>query len=249
MSKAIELRELSFAYGSRTVLEEVNLDVAGGEFIGLVGPNGGGKSTLLKLMLGLLEPRSGSARIFGRRPRQARGVMGYVPQFRGFESDYPISVLKAVLHGRLGRTRPILGWRRSDQVIAVDALEAVGLADHADRRLNTLSGGQIQRVLIARALACEPKLLLLDEPTANVDTRVESSLFDLLRELNETLTILVVSHDIGFISNFVGRVACLNRRLVCHETSLVDAEAIAEMYGEGARMIHHHGHVDSREDG
>ncbi len=248
MTKAVEVRGLSYAYGARRVLEQVDLDIAAGEFIGLVGPNGGGKSTLLKLLLGLLEPHEGSVRIFGKQPRQARSLLGYVPQFRGFESDYPISVLKAVLHGRLGQTRPLLGWRSSDRDIARRALESVGLADHADRRLNTLSGGQLQRVLIARALACEPQLLLLDEPTANVASRVESSLFDLLRKLNEELTILVVSHDIGFISNYVGRVACLNRRLVCHETSLVDAEAIAAMYGDGARMIHHHSHVDPRGD-
>jgi zinc transport system ATP-binding protein len=247
MSKAIEVRGVSFAYGAQTVLEQVDLEIAPGEFVGLVGPNGGGKSTLLKLMLGLLEPRTGSVRIFGRPPRQARGLLGYVPQFRGFENDYPISVLKAVLHGRLGQTRPMLGWRRHDRDIAHQALESVGLADHADRRLNTLSGGQLQRVLIARALACRPKLLLLDEPTANVDAKVETSLFDLLRELNRELTIVVVSHDIGFISDYVGRVACLNRRLVCHETSLVDADSIAAMYGEGARMIDHHSHVDPRE--
>ncbi len=248
MMKAVEVRGLSYAYGARRVLEQVDLDVATGEFIGLVGPNGGGKSTLLKLMLGLLEPRAGSVRIFGKRPRQARALLGYVPQFRGFESDYPISVLKTVLHGRLGQTRTLFGWRRQDREIASQALDSVGLADLADRRLNTLSGGQLQRVLIARALACEPKLLLLDEPTANVDSQVESSLFDLLRKLNKELTILVVSHDIGFISNYVGRVACLNRRLVCHETSLVDAAAIAAMYGDGARMIHHHSHVDPRGD-
>lgn len=245
--KAIELAGVSFAFGDLPVLDDIDLAVPEREFLGLVGPNGGGKSTLLKLVLGLMEPGSGSVRVFGRRPRKARGLLGYVPQFRGFESDYPISVLKAVLHGRLGQTRPVLGWRREDRTIAGRALAAVGLEEHADRRLNTLSGGQLQRVLIARALACEPKVLLLDEPTANVDAKAETGLFDLLRALNETLTIVVVSHDIGFISGYVGRVACLNRRLVCHETAAVDAAAIADMYGDHAHVIHHHSRADPRE--
>ncbi len=247
MSLAIAMSRVDYAYGAAKVLDGVCLDVAEGEFVGLVGPNGGGKSTLIKLVLGLLEPRSGGVSVFGRRPRDARGMLGYVPQFRGFESDYPISVLKAVLHGRLGQTRPVLGWRRRDREVAREALEAVGLAEFADRRLNTLSGGQLQRVLIARALACEPRILLLDEPTANVDPHVEQSLFELLRKLNEQLTIVVVSHDVGFISGYVSKVACLNRSLVCHETGAVDAEAIAAMYGEGTRMIHHHSHVDPHE--
>lgn len=247
MSLAIAMSRVDYSYGAVKVLDGVCLDVAEGEFVGLVGPNGGGKSTLIKIVLGLLEPQAGGVTVFGRRPRQARGTLGYVPQFRGFESDYPISVLKAVLHGRLGQTRPVLGWRRRDREVAREALEAVGLAEFADRRLSTLSGGQLQRVLIARALACEPRILLLDEPTSNVDSRVETDLFDLLRKLNDELTILVVSHDIGFISDYVGRVACLNRKLVCHETSAVDAEAITAMYGEHARIIHHHSHVDPHE--
>lgn len=250
---AIAVRDVSFRYGGvagrPAVLEQITLDVPDGEFLGLVGPNGGGKSTLLKLMLGLLEPERGSVRIFGRRPREARGLLGYVPQFRTFTRDFPISVGKAVLQGRLGRTRRLFGYGADDRAIAARAMADVGIADLAARPLGTLSGGQLQRVLIARALACEPRILLLDEPTANVDARVETSLFDLLRSLNRALTIVVVSHDVGFISDYVGRVACLNKRLVCHETSALSGDVIAEMYGGGAHMIHHHTHVDPAEPG
>jgi zinc transport system ATP-binding protein len=250
---AIAVRDVSFRYGGVTgrpaVLEDVTLDVPAGEFLGLVGPNGGGKSTLLKLMLGLLEPERGSVRIFGRRPREAHALLGYVPQFRTFTRDFPISVEKAVLQGRLGHSRRLFGYGRVDREVARRAMNDVGIVDLAGRPLGTLSGGQVQRVLIARALACEPRILLLDEPTANVDARVETSLFDLLRELNRTLTIVVVSHDVGFISDYVGRVACLNKRLVCHETSALSGDVIAEMYGGGAHMIHHHTHLDPADPG
>jgi zinc transport system ATP-binding protein len=244
---AIALRDVRFHYGGArrpAVLEDITLEVAAGEFIGLVGPNGGGKSTLLKLVLGLLEPDHGSVTVFGRRPRDARALLGYVPQFRTFASDFPISVERAVLQGRLGQTRRLFGYRREDHAIAAQALADVSMADLADRPLATLSGGQLQRVLIARALACAPRILLLDEPTANVDAHVESSLFDLLRTLNRELTIVVVSHDVGFISGYVGRVACLNRRLVCHETSALSGDIINEMYGGAAQIIHHHTHLD-----
>lgn len=244
---AIELHDVHYRYPSAqrrpAVLEGVELSVAEGEFLGLVGPNGGGKSTLLKLVLGLLEPERGSVSVFGRRPREARALLGYVPQFRTFAHDFPVSVERAVLQGRLGQTRRLFGWRREDHAVARRALESVAMAELAERPLATLSGGQLQRVLIARALACAPRILLLDEPTANVDAQVESSLFELLRELNRELTIVVVSHDVGFISGYVQRVACLNRRLVCHETSALSGEIIAEMYGGTAQIIHHHTHL------
>jgi len=245
---AIALHGVSYRYGGvagrPAVLEDIELEVAPGEFLGLVGPNGGGKSTLLKLVLGLLEPERGSVRVFGRRPREAQALLGYVPQFRTFARDFPISVEKAVLQGRLGHTRRLFGYGRADRAVAAGAMADVGITELAGRPLGTLSGGQLQRVLIARALACEPRIMLLDEPTANVDARVESSLFDLLRTLNRTLTIVVVSHDVGFISDYVERVACLNKRLVCHETSALSGEIIAEMYGGAAHMIHHHTHLD-----
>ena len=241
-SPVIEVEEVSFAYGDVEVLEKVNLQVAEGEFLGIVGPNAGGKSTLLKLLLGLLEPQKGSIRIFGEPPVKARRMMGYVPQYPAFARDFPVTVEQVVLMGRLGTGLPVGGYRRRDHQIAKRVMEEVEIADLARRRIDQLSGGQLQRVLVARALACEPRILLLDEPTANIDMRVENELFDLLKLLNQRMTILVVSHDIAFISGYVHRVACLNRTLVCHRTEEIDAQAIQQLYGGEVRMVHHHYH-------
>jgi len=239
---AIEVKNLSFSYGEVPVLEGIDLTVPEGEFLGIVGPNAGGKSTLLKLLLGLLEPRQGEIRVLGRPPKKARRLMGYVPQYPAFSRDFPVTVEQVVLMGRLGTGRLVGGYSREDRRIAARVMEEAEIAPLAGRRIDRLSGGQLQRVLVARALACEPRILLLDEPTANIDMRVENELFDLLRELNERMTILVVSHDIAFISRYVHRVACLNRTLVCHRTEEIDAEAIRQLYGGEVRMVHHHHH-------
>jgi zinc transport system ATP-binding protein len=238
----IEIDDLSFSYGGTLVLERVDLSLADGEFLGVVGPNAGGKSTLLRLILGLLQPQRGSIRVLGRPPRQARRQIGYVPQYPAFPRSFPITVEHVVLMGRIG-IGPSLGpWRRMDRRAALKALRDVEADDLADRQIETLSGGQLQRVLLARALVGEPRLLLLDEPTANIDQRLESEIFDLLAELNTRLTIVVVSHDVGFISSYVSRVACLNRTLVCHATDDIDGRIIGDLYGEPVRMIQHAHH-------
>lgn len=240
----VEIGGLHFAYAEQPVLEDVQLRVTQGEFLGLVGPNAGGKSTLLKLILGLLEPQAGSVRVLGMAPRLARARIGYVPQFPPFARDFPISVLDVVLLGRLGRGPAIGPWRQADRQAAAAALAEVEAADLAGRRIGTLSGGQLQRVLLARALVGEPRLLILDEPTANIDQRLEGEIFDLLARLNTRLTIIVVSHDIGFISGYVSRVACLNRTLVCHATDAVDGPVVEALYGEHVRRIGHaHGQL------
>ncbi|HIE55942.1 MAG TPA: ABC transporter ATP-binding protein [Chromatiaceae bacterium] len=238
----IETEELSFSYRDVEVLEKVNLKVSEGEFLGIVGPNAGGKSTLLKLLLGLLEPQQGRIRIFGKPPAKVRRMMGYVPQYPAFARDFPVTVKQVVLMGRLGSGPLVGGYRARDHEIAEHAMEEVEIADLARRRINQLSGGQLQRVLVARALACEPRILLLDEPTANIDMRVENELFDLLKQLNQRMTILVVSHDIAFISGYVHRVACLNRTLICHRTEEIDTQVIQQLYGGDVRMVHHHYH-------
>jgi zinc transport system ATP-binding protein len=239
---AIEVKQVSFAYGEVSVLKGVNLAVSEGEFLGIVGPNAGGKSTLLKLILGLLEPQQGEIRVFGQPPRKARKLMGYVPQHPAFSRDFPVTVEQVVLMGRLGISRLLGGYSRRDRQVAQRVMREAEVSELARRRIGQLSGGQLQRVLVARALACEPRILLLDEPTANIDMRVENELFDLLKKLNERMTILVVSHDIAFISRYVQRVACLNRTLVCHRTEEIDAATIQELYGGEVRMVHHHYH-------
>ena len=241
----IDIQQVHFAYGDVPVLENVDLTVQAGEFLGLVGPNAGGKSTLLKLILGLLEPGAGRVLVLGRTPRAARRRLGYVPQHPPFPRDFPISVGDVVLMGRLGLGRMLGGWRRADRAAAARALAEVEAGDLAARPIGTLSGGQLQRVLLARALVGEPEILILDEPTANIDQRLEGEVFDLLARLNERLTIVVVSHDIGFISTYVSRVACLNRTLVCHHTDNIDGQTITELYGGDVRMISH-GHKHAR---
>ncbi len=239
---AIEIHDLSFSYGEVPVLERIELVVPEGEFLGIVGPNAGGKSTLLKLILGLLEPQRGEIRVLGRPPRQARRLMGYVPQYPAFSRDFPVTVEQVVLMGRLGTGRLTGSYSRRDHEIARRVMREAEVLELARRRIDQLSGGQLQRMLVARALACEPRILLLDEPTANIDMRVENELFDLLEQLNQRMTILVVSHDIAFISRYVQRVACLNRTLVCHRTEEIDAKAIQELYGGEVKMVHHHYH-------
>jgi zinc transport system ATP-binding protein len=252
---AIDIAGLHFAYGEVPVLEDVTLAVAPGEFLGLVGPNAGGKSTLLKLILGLLKPSAGRIRVLGEPPRRARRRIGYVPQYPGFARDFPISVEDVVLMGRFGLgfgLRSGLGgrlgpWARADRAAASAALDEVEALDLRRRQIGTLSGGQLQRVLLARALVGEPKLLILDEPTANIDQRLEGEIFELLAQLNRRLTIVVVSHDIAFISAYVSRVACLNRTLVCHATDSINGRIIEDLYGEHVRRIQHahgHGHAD-----
>jgi zinc transport system ATP-binding protein len=238
---AIALEAVSFAYDGVPVLEEVSLEVAEGEFLGLVGPNGSGKSTLLRIVLGLLTPDSGRVRVLGLPPARARRALGYVPQFAAFRRDFPVTVEKTVLLGRLGKTRAVFGYGAKDRAVARRAMEEAGVGELYQRPIGTLSGGQLQRVLVARALACEPRILLLDEPTANIDLRAEGDIFGLLKALSARMTIVLVSHDISFISQYVTRVACLNRTLICHTTAPVPGELIEQLYGAPVRMIRHVG--------
>jgi zinc transport system ATP-binding protein len=236
---AVSLREVSFSYGGPCVLDRVSLEVAENEFIGIVGPNAGGKSTLLKLMLGLLEPLRGQVRVLGQPPERSRSQIGYVPQYPLFSRDFPITVEQTVLMGRLGKSGLFGGYRRRDREMARQAMRETEVADLAARQLSTLSGGQLQRVLMARALACEPRILMLDEPTANIDMRVETEIFDLLKQFNQSMTIIVVSHDVGFISGYVNRVACLNRTLICHHTAAIDGDTIRSLYDADVKMVEH----------
>jgi len=235
----ISIDNVSFSFDGPLVLDHVSLTVIKGEFLGIVGPNGGGKSTLLKLILGLLEPDSGRVTVTGKSPKRGRSAIGYVPQYAAFERSFPITVEDAVLLGLVGKSQRVFGYSGEDYQRASDAFRETEIEDLKDRLLSTLSGGQLQRVLIARALVSKPEILILDEPTSNIDSRVEEDIFDLLKKLNERSTILVVSHDIGFISEYVTRVACLNRTLVCHETAAISGKTIEELYGSSVHMIQH----------
>lgn len=230
MPAVIQVEGLNFAYDTQPILEAVQLSVRAGEFLAIIGPNGGGKTTLLKLLLGLLHPNTGTIRILGDPPKKARRRIGYVAQDIHINREFPISALDVVLMGKLspGRGRHII--RRSDRIAAQDALEQMGMGAYGRHRIGELSGGQRQRVLIARALVTQPELLFLDEPTASIDAAGQSEFYCLLRELNRTITIVMVSHDIMVLSSYVKSVACVNRSLHYHDHAEIDAEMVAMMY-------------------
>jgi zinc transport system ATP-binding protein len=235
----IEFDDVSFSYNGTPVLEHISLAVQEHDFLSIVGPNGGGKTTILRLILGLVTPSKGRVSVFGMTPEKARGRIGYMPQTTSLDRLFPVSVLDVVLMGRLGAGARYGIYTRPDYRAAREALEKVGLGDAGERSFAELSGGQYQRVLIARALASNPDLLLLDEPTANVDIAVETGFYQFLRTLSERMTIMLVTHDLGFVSKYVKNVACVNRRLVCHPVCDITGEVINEIYGAHVSMIHH----------
>ncbi len=240
---AIDIEELNFSFQDVPILENINMTIDVGDFAGLVGPNGGGKTTLLKLIMGLYKIQSGTIKLFGQSIKKQRKSIGYVPQYANFNSDFPISVLDTVLQGRLGMTRFFGGYASKDRDIANKVMKETEILQLSHRSIQSLSGGQMQRVLVARALATEPEILLLDEPTANIDQRSEKDIFDLFKTINQRMTILIISHDIGFVSDYINRVFCLNKTLVCHDASPVTSDTIHALYGAHVSEIYHgHSH-------
>ena len=235
----IEFDHVSFAYDGGFVLDEVDLRVETRDFLSIVGPNAGGKTTLFKLILGLVKPTRGTVRVFGVSPDKARTRVGYMPQDTYLDPSFPVNVLEVVLMGRLGNGPRFGPFSRTDREAAEAALRRVELFDERTRALSALSGGQRQRVLIARALVSGPDLLLLDEPTSHVDAGIETELYELLESLNERITVVVVTHDLGFVSRYVKSVACVNRRVVVHPTSEISGEMINQIYGSDVRMVRH----------
>ncbi len=238
----IDVCDVSFAYGAAPVLEDVSFQVEQNELICIIGPNGGGKTTLVRLLLGLLRPDRGRIRVLGQSPERARQRVGYMPQHVGHDPHFPVTAMDIVLMGRLGRggIRKTLGWyNRADRRAALEALDMVDMTAAARQTYATLSGGQRQRVLIARALCGQPALLLLDEPTANVDALGESRLMDILKRLSGQMSIVTVSHDLGLVSNLVQRVICVNRRVLIHPTSHITGQVFEDLYGTQRRIVEH----------
>ncbi|MBW2535695.1 MAG: ABC transporter ATP-binding protein [Deltaproteobacteria bacterium] len=230
MTAALDIRAVTKRFGGEPALEGASLEVEEGQFLGIIGPNGGGKTVLLKLILGLHQPDEGEIRVLGRSPVEARGEVGYVPQHAGFDLGFPIDVIGAVLTGRLGHGRGLGRYSERDRAAAREALAKVDLQGHESRPIGALSGGQLQRVLIARALVSEPRLLLLDEPAASLDPHADRCVHELLAGLAGPITVVLVSHDVGLISNFISSVACVNRRLFYHPGNEPTAEMIEEAY-------------------
>ena len=212
----IQIRNLSFAYEKQKILDNINLDIEERDFLAIIGPNGGGKSTLLKLILGINSVQKGSIETFGERPKKNLSKIGYVPQNTNVNTDFPIKVIEVVLMGHIGTKRPLFGYAKEETMCAMGALAQVGMEAFAQKKIGELSGGQRQRVMIARALCAHPQILILDEPTSSIDIDGQKQIYELLQLLNKSITIIVVSHDISVILESANKVVHINKRLIYH---------------------------------
>ena len=228
-------REVTFAYDTEPILDRVTLEIGSRDFLAIVGPNGGGKTTLLKVLLGLLQPQSGRVERRSMRP----AAIGYVPQFATFDRDFPLRVADVVAMGRLGVRGPLRRYTAADRAAVAAALERLGLGSVAGEPIGDLSGGQLQRALIARALVGEPEVLLLDEPLASVDAEFREVLVETLADLHRRLPIVVVTHDLTPFAGVVRQIACMNRRLHYHPEGRLTPEMLEEVYGCPVELITH----------
>lgn len=244
VESVIQCRDVVVRYGPVTVLDKVTFDIPERKTVCLVGPNGGGKSTLLKALLGLVKPQSGAIKVLGMDPRKARLQVGYMPQHVQIDPLFPIDVEGIVRMGRL-RHNGLGFYTREDHAATERALEEVSLLDCRKESYINLSGGMKQRVLIARALVNDPQLLLLDEPTAMVDAHIEARLLEHLKSLHNRMTIILVTHDASFVSGLVDEVLCVNRTAEFHPLERVDDQSVQRLYGESVQAVRHDHHLDS----
>ncbi|MGC9344159.1 MAG: metal ABC transporter ATP-binding protein [Bacteroidales bacterium] len=227
MKTLVKLDNISAGYEGKNILEKVNLEIKEKDFVGIIGPNGGGKTTLLKVILGLISPNKGSIRYYFSEDKQDfRKFIGYLPQQSSIDKKFPISVREVVLSGLISGKSFIKRYNKKDMKLADDLMEKTGLAGIWNKPVGELSGGQMQRVFLARALVSSPKLLILDEPDTFVDNRFEQELYETLRELNEEIAILLVSHDVGTISSYIKTIACVNGNLHYHSSNVISSEQL-----------------------
>lgn len=237
---AIDIQNLSVRYENIYALKDINLQIKYGDFIGIIGPNGGGKSTLLKSILGLVTPAGGHITVLGKTPREGRSQVGYVPQATSINKHFPISVREAVLMGRLvGKNGFFHRYSLTDRKLTGGFLDCLEIAELGDRQIGQLSGGQLQRVLIARALAVQPRILLLDEPTASLDAHSCSQIYEILQQLNREVTIIIVTHDTLAISSYLKSIACINQNLYYHGDPNLSSELVMQLYGCPVDLIAH----------
>ena len=240
MEKIVSLKNVSVKYDETTALEGVSLDIYADDFLGIIGPNGGGKTTLVKAILGAITHEGEveySPTLFERSHR----LIGYLPQLSEFDKSFPISVVEVVMSGLQAEKGFFSRYTKADREKAIKLLEMAGIADIADRQISEISGGQMQRALLCRAVILEPKLLILDEPTNFVDNQFENELYTLLRRLNERMAIVMVSHDLGTITSVVKSIVCVNRSVHRHNSNIITAEQL-ENYHCPIQIISH-GHV------
>ncbi len=227
----IEIKNLSFSYDKEKVLENINVGIKKEDFFAIIGPNGGGKSTFLKLLLGILKPNSGEIKVFGKNVEENFLKFGYVPQDTGTNKNFPIKAIDVVLQGRLGLSKKFWGFSKEDLQICKNALEKVGVLEFQNKKIAELSGGQRQRVFIARALATNADILVLDEPTASIDSKGQISLYGTLKELNKDKCIITVSHDVNVILGFANKVAYINKTLYLHDSPATNKAKILQDIG------------------
>ncbi len=248
----IEVKDVSFAYGEELVLENVNLNIHKGDYLGIIGPNGGGKTTLLKIMLGLLTPKTGSVKMFDQEIKTFKDwyKVGYVPQkVTSFDVNFPATVYEVAAMGRYGKKGLFRGLDKADKKIIEDSLKHVEMLEFKDRIIGDLSGGQQQKVFIARALAASPEVIFLDEPTAGVDIPSQDQFYELLKKLNHELelTLVLVSHDIEAVVSEVTEIAFVNKA-VTYDDNPIDIKGgkLQKLYGDKKHVFHQHHqhHID-----
>lgn len=237
----LELNNVGFSYNGLKVLENVSFKVPEKDFLALLGPNGGGKTTLLKLCIGLLKPSHGEIKLFGSDPPYVKHLVGYVPQEANPNPSFPITVLDVVLMGRLNRKKGKIfkKFNKDDIEACSNIMQKLGIWSLKNRRIRDLSGGQRQRVMIARALVSDPKIIFMDEPTASVDRTFQTELYELLRELNQKMTVVVVSHDLSVLSSYVKSVACVNKFVYYHSAAEITKEMIDAIYHCPVELVAH----------
>jgi len=229
---AIEIKDLNFSYGQSHIIRNVNLTLPQNEFLTIIGPNGGGKTTLLKLLLGILKPDSGNVKLLGENVDRISKKVGYVPQNTQTQAGFPITVKETALMGRLKLKGRFAKAGKKDYEAADQIFETLNITEIKNNKLSDISGGQRQRVLLARAILCEPELLLLDEPSSSLDSIGQSIVYSTLKELNKRMTIVVVSHDLSLISGFSTCVACINKTLHFHNEPNITPEMLSDAYGD-----------------
>lgn len=222
MSDILELKDITAGYDHQPVLEHVNFTIREGDFIGIIGPNGGGKTTLLKVILGLLKPFSGE--VIYHTSKQ--NLFGYLPQNNRFDQRFPINVTEVVLSGLMSGKGLYKSYTRADRIKAWELLDKYGMGNYKKSPIGDLSGGQMQRVFLCRAIISSPRILILDEPTTYVDSNFEKEFYPILEELNKSLSIVMVSHDLGTICSYVKTIACVNRELHYHNSNLISPEQL-----------------------
>lgn len=238
MKKCITVDGLYVKYGRTPALAGVSLNIHEGDYLGIIGPNGGGKTTLLKAILGLVRPISGTIDIYDKKPGRTGKLIGYVPQTVALDRKFPITVKEVILTGRINQTfKPFYKFKKIDIEKVDELLNKVGIYKLKSRMISDLSGGEFQKMLIARALAVEPKILVLDEPTASVDASSRNQIFSLLSSLNSDMTIILVTHDLYAVSSYADSLACINGRLDYYGDTEINEEIIKNLYGFSFKMI------------